>query len=143
MAIMRIRDKDGKIQEILVIKGEPGDDYVLTPEDKEEIASMISGGGGVSTVLNEHIANEDNPHNVTAEHVGAATQEQVNTALGEAKAYTDAVADGLMTYEEYISELYFEIESAITTSAEDGGLREILIETVLEYLPIYDGEVVE
>lgn len=42
MAILKIRDKDGNVQEILVIKGEDGKDYVLTEEDKQEIAAMIS-----------------------------------------------------------------------------------------------------
>lgn len=41
MAILKIRDSDGNIHEILAIKG---NDYVLTDEDKQEIANMISGG---------------------------------------------------------------------------------------------------
>ncbi len=42
MAILRIRDKDGNVQEIIAIKGEDGKDYVLTEKDKQEIAAMIS-----------------------------------------------------------------------------------------------------
>lgn len=42
MAILRIRDEDGKVQEILAIRGEDGKDYVLTEKDKQEIAAMIS-----------------------------------------------------------------------------------------------------
>ena len=42
MAILKIRDADGKVQDILVIKGDKGDDYVLTEADKREIAEMIS-----------------------------------------------------------------------------------------------------
>lgn len=38
MAILKIRDADGNVQEILAIKGE---DYVLTEEDKEEIADLV------------------------------------------------------------------------------------------------------
>lgn len=49
MAILKIRDADGNIQEILAIRGNDGKDYVLTDEDKREIAEMISGGGNVST----------------------------------------------------------------------------------------------
>lgn len=40
--ILRVRDKDGNIQEILAIKGKDGKDYVLTEKDKQEIAAMIS-----------------------------------------------------------------------------------------------------
>lgn len=39
MAILRIRDENGKVQEIPVIRGNA---YVLTDADKREIAEMIS-----------------------------------------------------------------------------------------------------
>lgn len=39
MAILKIRDAEGKIHEILAIKG---DDYVLTEADKQEIAQMVA-----------------------------------------------------------------------------------------------------
>ena len=47
MAVLRIRDAEGNVQEVLVIKG---DAYVLTEADKREIASMISAVIGVSDV---------------------------------------------------------------------------------------------
>lgn len=47
MAILKIRDADGNVQEIPVIKG---DAYVLTEADKQEIASMIAAAIGVSDV---------------------------------------------------------------------------------------------
>ena len=40
--ILRIRDADGNIQEILAIKGNDGKDYVLTEADKREIAEMVA-----------------------------------------------------------------------------------------------------
>lgn len=40
MAILKIRDADGNIQEILAIKG---NDYVLTDADKQEIADIVLG----------------------------------------------------------------------------------------------------
>lgn len=48
MALLKIRDADGNVQEILAIKGEngkdgaDGKDYVLTDADKEEIATKVS-----------------------------------------------------------------------------------------------------
>lgn len=42
MAILRIRDSNGNIHEILAIRGENGKDYVLTEADKQEIASMVA-----------------------------------------------------------------------------------------------------
>lgn len=45
--ILRIRDSEGNVQEILAIKGDKGDkgddgeDYVLTAADKQEIAGMV------------------------------------------------------------------------------------------------------
>lgn len=38
--ILRIRDSNGNVQEVLAIRGEDGKDYVLTEEDKREIAGM-------------------------------------------------------------------------------------------------------
>lgn len=45
MAILKIRDSEGNIQEIIAIKGE---DYVLTEADKQEIADLVKASlGGV------------------------------------------------------------------------------------------------
>lgn len=56
MAILKIKDANGNVQEILAIKGEdgkdgqpgkdgvdgqPGKDYVLTEADKQEIADIV------------------------------------------------------------------------------------------------------
>ena len=38
--ILRIRDENGNVQEILAIRGE---DYVLTEADKQEIATKVVG----------------------------------------------------------------------------------------------------
>lgn len=43
--ILRIRDADGNIQEIIAIKG---DNYVLTEADKQEIAAIVAGTMPVS-----------------------------------------------------------------------------------------------
>lgn len=48
MAILKIRDSDGNVQEILALQGEKGDkgdagnNYVLTDADKQEIAEMVA-----------------------------------------------------------------------------------------------------
>lgn len=42
--ILRIRDSEGNVQELLVLKGErgaKGDAYILTAADKQEIADMV------------------------------------------------------------------------------------------------------
>ena len=38
MAILKIRDAKGNVQEVLVIKGE---DYVLTDADKQEMVAQV------------------------------------------------------------------------------------------------------
>lgn len=58
MAVLKIRDSNGNVQEITVIKGDKGadgkdgKDYVLTEADKQEIAetviSMLQNGDEVS-----------------------------------------------------------------------------------------------
>jgi hypothetical protein len=80
MAILRIRDKDGNVHEILAIRGE---NYVLTEQDKDEIASMISDsdGNGNFSALTDHKNNTSNPHGVTAEQLGAVTKEKLDEAL--------------------------------------------------------------
>lgn len=42
MAILRVKDNNGNIIEIPAIKGDPGTDYVLTDEDKTEIAEQAA-----------------------------------------------------------------------------------------------------
>ena len=42
--ILRIRDGNGNVQEILAIRGEDGKDYVLTEKDKQEIAAIVAAG---------------------------------------------------------------------------------------------------
>lgn len=39
--ILRVRDADGNVQEILAIRGEDGKNYELTEADKQEIAEMV------------------------------------------------------------------------------------------------------
>ncbi len=57
MAILKIRDANGNVQEILAIKGNDGNDgkdYVLTDADKQEIAGMVEGGGGGTVDLSNY-----------------------------------------------------------------------------------------
>lgn len=41
MAILKIRDAEGNVQEIPVLKGNDGKDYILTDADKQEIAAKV------------------------------------------------------------------------------------------------------
>lgn len=52
MAILKIRDADGNIREILAIKGKDGKDCVLTPADKQEIANQVSASAQVLPPVN-------------------------------------------------------------------------------------------
>ncbi len=47
MAIVKVRDANGNVQEILAIKGE---DYVLTEADKQEIAEMVMDTASIAYV---------------------------------------------------------------------------------------------
>jgi hypothetical protein len=40
--VLKIRDANGNIQEVLALKGEKGDSYVLTEADKQEIATKVA-----------------------------------------------------------------------------------------------------
>lgn len=47
MAVLKIRDEHGNVQEITVIKGDKGDSYVLTEADKQEIAGIVANMAGI------------------------------------------------------------------------------------------------
>lgn len=48
--MLRVRDADGNIQEILTIKG---DDYVLTDADKQEIANIVASMGAAPVAYSD------------------------------------------------------------------------------------------
>ena len=58
MAILKIKDSEGNVTEILSIrgqkgdKGDPGNDYVLTDADKADIAALVD---VPDAVTDEHI----------------------------------------------------------------------------------------
>lgn len=41
MALLKIKDENGVIHEIPVLRGKDGEDYVLTEADKQEIADIV------------------------------------------------------------------------------------------------------
>lgn len=51
--ILRVKDKEGNIQEIIAIRGEDGKDYVLTEEDKQEIANIVIGAINAAGAISE------------------------------------------------------------------------------------------
>ncbi|MBQ3529531.1 MAG: hypothetical protein IJA47_03455 [Oscillospiraceae bacterium] len=59
MAILKVRDAEGNVQEILTIRGEKG--------DKGDPGEFTGG-----ELLKSHINNQNNPHSTTASQVGAA-----------------------------------------------------------------------
>lgn len=73
--ILKIRDANGNVQEIVTIRGEDGKDYVLTEADKQEIASMVAaslyGVAGVS--LDDDVV----------DGVGIASVEQTTTSADD------------------------------------------------------------
>ncbi len=58
--------------------------YIIATGKGDDVGYVVAGtasGGGDSTVLNEHIADKNNPHDVTCAQIGAVTQEQLQSAL--------------------------------------------------------------
>jgi hypothetical protein len=59
MAIVKIRDAEGNVQEMLAIKGKDGkngSDYVLTDADKQEIAEMAAEIVGVNIPSGDEVS---------------------------------------------------------------------------------------
>ena len=70
-AILRVRDSDGNVIEILAIKGADGKDYVITEADYQAIANIVSG----------MVAAPETP---SADLSNYYTIEQTNTAISNA-----------------------------------------------------------
>lgn len=79
--ILRIRDADGNVQEILAIRGEDGKDYVLTEADKQEIASMVGAMlTGVATI-DEDGGEEECVGIVSIEQTTTSTEDGGNNVI--------------------------------------------------------------
>ena len=60
MSILKIRDEQGNIIEIPAFRGDNGKDYVLTDDDKQEIASIVAESelNSVNEVLDQILASQ-------------------------------------------------------------------------------------
>ena len=118
MAILRIRDADGNVQEVLVIKG---DDYVLTEADKREIASMISSAVAVSDVPATVSELENDAGYITANDLrGYALKTDIPTVPTKVSAFTNDA--GYLT-EKQVQKM---IENAIA-NIQSGESEEVVI----------------
>ena len=87
MAILKIRDAEGSVQEVLVIKGS---DYVLTEADKREIASMVSAAVAVSDAPATISELENDAGYITAENLQAyALKTDIPTVPTNVSAFTN------------------------------------------------------
>ena len=123
MAILRIRDKNGNVQEVLVLRGEkgekgdpgdPGDQgYVLTEADKQEIAGMVPGS---SVDLSNYY-----------------TKEEVNTSLTHLQQDVDKLL--IVTIDPYDSTRPSHTLQQIRDYVENGGY--VVLEYGYMHLPLY------
>lgn len=84
MAILKIRDEHGKVQEIIAIKGE---DYVLTEADKREIAEMVAASLVSATDLTPVSAFENDAGYITENQV----QQMIENAIANMPSGEEAV----------------------------------------------------
>lgn len=134
MAILKIRDENGVVHEVIAIRGEDGKDYVLTDADKEEIAGMVSGNiGNTYAELVAHKSDKENPHGVTAAQVGAVTPQALEERLGEMdvsvpKEVTDHLNDRSNPHDVTAWEVGAvtpdELEEAVSTAVEGCATKE-------------------
>ena len=122
MAILYIRDENGKFIPISAIKGDKGDSYVLTDADKREIAEIVAGIINVSSIA-------DSADFVTEEQVQKMIENAIaNVQNGEDK---DAViisfsiedyqfqAEEGMTWREWVNSEYNSEGACAYNEAED------------------------
>ena len=93
--ILRIRDANGVVQEVLAIRGEDGKDYVLTEADKQEIANIVAASAVSLTDFDndtsEYALKTDIPTvptkvSVLENDAGYLTQEQVQAMINRSIA---------------------------------------------------------
>lgn len=130
MSLLKIRDANGDVQEILAIKGEDGKDYVLTEADKREIADMVAASAVSLTDLDLTV-----PTKVSAfeNDAGYLTKEQVQAMINRsiAKKHGDLAiisfsiedfqfqAEEGMTWEEWVNSEYNTDGACVYNEGED------------------------
>ena len=116
MALLKIRDSDGNVREILALKGDKGDNYVLTEADKQEIAAMVS-AGAVSLV--------NDAGYVTAEQVQQMIDKAIAKAQGEVVMINFSIEDFQfqaeegMTWREWVNSEYNTDGACVYNEASD------------------------
>ena len=116
MAILKIRDSDGNVQEILALKGDKGDNYVLTEADKQEIAAMVSAGAvaltDLSSVPTKVSAFENDAGYVTEKQVQKMIEDAIAKLQGEVVMINFSIEDFKfqaeegMTWREWVNSEY-------------------------------------
>lgn len=116
MAILKIRDSDGNIREILALKGDKGDSYVLTEADKQEIAAMVSAGAvaltDLSSVPTKVSAFENDAGYVTEKQVQKMIEDAIAKLQGEVVMINFSIEDFKfqaeegMTWREWVNSEY-------------------------------------
>ena len=116
MAILKIRDSDGNIREILALKGDKGDSYVRTEADKQEIAAMVSAGAvaltDLSSVPTKVSAFENDAGYVTEKQVQKMIEDAIAKLQGEVVMINFSIEDFKfqaeegMTWREWVNSEY-------------------------------------
>lgn len=94
-SILRVKDKDGNIIDIPALKGEKGDSYVLTEDDKASIKDAVASEIPVPTKTSElendsgFITAEDIPASVTETQMQEYVTSAINGSLDEVEAMID------------------------------------------------------
>ena len=126
MAILKIRDSDGNVQEILAIRGE---NYVLTEADKQEIAAMVS-AGAVALIDSDSVptkvsALENDAGYVTAEQVQKMIDRAIAKLQGEVVIINFSIEDFQfqaeegMTWREWVNSEYNTDGACVYNEAAD------------------------
>lgn len=152
MSILRVRDKDGNIQEILTIRGEQGErgpkgdapvrgvDY-YTETDKQEIIEDVL--ENVNIGITEEKLEETLEYYTTFNDLALTSEELYNymdvslvdwDAFEEALYGEDSDIVNNTDLEQILSNYptFGDVETYLTTSVEEGGMNETLVISVIE-----------
>lgn len=83
--------------EIIIVITESGEEKLKIGDGITQYSSLPFVDDTIRNSVSVHVANTNNPHNVTVQQIGADPQGSADEALNQAKSYTDQMIGNINT----------------------------------------------
>lgn len=137
MAILKIRDAEGNVQEIVAIKG---NDYVLTDEDKQEIAELCGVTEGEVRSIAEEIVEAHNASCLSREEIIELIEAKMPTMVSELENDSGYVTESNVS--NYVSNNTLS-ESQVVAIVSDVSLGEAAIAEIARANTLSESQVLQ